>query len=73
MKNIVYPEHISWNSFQKIRTLVFNRYQVNVTGIQISYEDTRAEYQIVINGKFTKSKEIEIVGYVSGILDTLKS
>lgn len=63
----------SRHAYEKIRVLVFNRFQVNVSGVTGRAIDTDFQYHLSTNDKITKAKLQSILDYIDGILDTIRS
>lgn len=63
----------SRHAFDKIRVLVFNRFQVNVKAVTGRAIDTDFQYIMSTNDKVNKAKLQSIADYIDGILDTIRS
>lgn len=60
-------------AFDKVRVLVFNRFQVKVSGVTGRAVDTDFQYHMSTTDKITKAKLQSISDYIDGIFDTIRS
>lgn len=63
----------SWLEFQKIRTLVFNSYQLEVSGTTADASDTEFTYILHTGKKLKKSELAEIKIFIKGIQSCMRS
>lgn len=60
-------------TFDKIRVLVANRFQVKVGGVPSQVVDTDFSYYMSTDAKLTKSQIQSLNDYIAGIIDTVRS
>lgn len=58
---------------EKIRTMVFNKYQIIIYGLAIGAQDTKFQYSIYTRDKVSKSQILVLKYYIAGIVDCLRS
>lgn len=63
----------SRHAFDKVRVLVFNRFQVKVSGVTGRAIDTDFQYHMSTDDKLTKAKLQSVMDYIDGIFDTIRS
>lgn len=63
----------NFQTLQKARVLVFNRFNVDIYGITSTAKDTEFTYHVYTDKKLSKSLLYTLHIYINGIIDTIKS
>lgn len=72
-KTIVFAFPVTWHQFQKIRTLVFNTFKINLCCVTESAKDTEFMYVMMTEDRINKETKIALGHFIHGIICCMKS